>query len=155
MLMSAPSVTMRALLEEHDWIVAADGGAQETGNIQSRGGHDDAQAGAMRENRFAALAVIDGAASQIAANRDAKDNRRLEDAVRAPAHDAEFVADLHHGGPDVVEELNFGYGLETASGHANATADNRGFGERRIENSVSSVLALEAGSGLEDAALPF
>src|SRR5208282_145311 len=109
----------------------------------------------MRENRFAALAMIDGAAGEIAANRNAQDSRTLEDTVRAPAHDAQLVADLHHRGPDVVEELNFRDGLKSARGHADCPADDACFRERRVEDAIVSVLALQAGGGLEDAALPF
>ena len=69
--------------------------------------------------------------------------------------DAEFVANLHHGGPDVVEELNFGDGLQAADGHADGAADDAGFGERRVEDAVGAVFALQAGGGFEDAALPF
>src|ERR1700676_92427 len=76
------------VLEKHDRIVAADSGAEKTGDIKSRGRHHDAEAGAMGENRFAALAVVDGAASQIAANRYPNDNRSFERAIGAPAHDA-------------------------------------------------------------------
>ena len=79
----------------------------------------------------------------------------LETAVGAPAHDAEFVANLHHGRPDVVEELDFGDGLQSARGHADGAADDVGFGERRVENAIGAVFALQAGSGFEDAALPF
>ena len=78
----------------------------------------------MREDRFAALAVIDGAAGEIAADWHAHDSGALENAIRAPAHDTQLVADLHHRGPDVVKELNFCDGLESARGHADRAADD-------------------------------
>src|SRR6266481_5242332 len=109
----------------------------------------------MRENRFAALAVIDRAAGEVTADGYAEDDGAFEFAVGAPAHDAEFIADLHHGGPDVVEELNFGNGLHASGGHADCTADNTGFREWRVKNAVGAVFALESCSGFEDAALPF
>ena len=115
------------MLEEHDGIVAANGGAQQAGDIERGGRHHHAQARAMRENRFAALAVIHRAAGKIAADGHAQHGGRLEHAVRTPAHDAQLVANLHHGGPDVVEELNFGDGLEAARGHADGAADDAGF----------------------------
>src|SRR5260370_33347737 len=97
----------------------------------------------MRENRFAALAVIDRAAGEVTADGYAQDDGAFEFAVGAPAHDAEFIADLHHRGPDVVEELNFGDGLHASGGHAVCPADNTGFRDGRGENSVGAVLALE------------
>jgi hypothetical protein len=36
-----------------------------------------------------------------------------------------------HGGPNVVEELNFYDGLDAARCHANGAADDVGFGQRR------------------------
>src|SRR2546427_4143879 len=35
----------------------------------------------------------------------------------APADEGQLVADLHEGGPDVVEELDLHHRLETADGH--------------------------------------
>src|SRR3954464_5826415 len=109
----------------------------------------------MRENGFTALAVIDAAAGEIAADGHAKNRRALEAAIAPPAQHAQLVANLHHGRPDVVEELNFGDRLETSGGHANGAAHNAGFGERSIENTVMAILSLQAGGGFEDAALPF
>src|SRR5580704_16160378 len=99
------------VLEEHHRIVAANRGAQHAGDVERGRWHDDAQAGAMRKDRFAALAVIDAAAREVAADRNANDGGCFEVSVGTPARDAEFVAKLHHRGPDVVEELNFGDGL--------------------------------------------
>ena len=59
------------VLEEHHRIVAANGGAQQAGDVERGGRHDHAQAGTMREDRFAALAVIDAAAGEIAADGNA------------------------------------------------------------------------------------
>src|SRR6267154_2574387 len=58
------------VLEKHYRIVATYGGAQEARNVQRRGWHDHSQAGAVRENGFAALAVIDAAAGEIAPDGD-------------------------------------------------------------------------------------
>src|SRR6266436_7821315 len=141
MLTSLPSLTKRAL--------------PKAGDIQRGARHHDAQAGAMRENGFAALAVINAATCQVAADGDSEDGGTLEIAVGAPAQDAEFVANLHHCRPDVVEELDFGDGLQPARSHADGAADDAGFGQGRIENAIVAVLSLQAGGGLENAALPF
>ena len=60
-----------------------------------------------------------------------------------------------HGGPDVVEELDFDDRLHAADGHADGAADDVGFGERRVEDAVGAELLLQAGGELEDAALAF
>src|SRR5438445_191958 len=87
------------------------GRAQKAGYIEGGGIHHHAAAWTVRADRFAALSMIDAAAGEVAADRHAKNHRRFEGAVRTPAHHAKLVANLHHGRPDVVEELNFGNGL--------------------------------------------
>src|SRR6267378_1185263 len=54
------------VLEKHYGIVATYGSAQEASDINRGGRHDHAQAGAMRENGFAALAVINATAGEVA-----------------------------------------------------------------------------------------
>src|SRR5208283_3440498 len=45
------------VLQEHHGIVAAYGGSQQSSDVQRRGGHNHAEPGTMRKDRFAALAV--------------------------------------------------------------------------------------------------
>src|SRR6266850_5960539 len=116
------------VLEKHYGIVAAHGGAQEASDIKRGGRHDHAQAGAVRENGFAALAVINAAAGEIPADGYTQHRGTFEATVGAPAQDAQLVANLHHGGPDVIEKLDFGHWLEAARGHADGPADDAGFG---------------------------
>ncbi len=143
------------VLEEHDGIVAANGGAKKAGDVERGGRHNDAQAGAVREDRFAALAVVHGSAGEIATDGDANHGGTLEIAIGAPTHDAKFIANLHHGGPDVIEELDFGDWLQSASGHADGAANDTRFGKRRVEDAIRAIFALQASGGFEDAALPF
>ncbi len=109
----------------------------------------------MRENHFAALAVIDRAAGQISANGHANHGGRLEISAGAPARGGKFVAELHHGRPDIVEELNLRDGLQSSRGHADGPADDVGFRQRRIKNALSAIFFLQPGGGFEYAALPF
>ncbi len=60
-----------------------------------------------------------------------------------------------HGGPDVIEELNFGDGLEAADGHPDGAADDGGFGERGVEDAAGAEFALQAGGELEDSPFAF
>ena len=76
-------------------------------------------------------------------------------AVGAPAHDGEFVVDLVHGRPDVIEELNLDDRLHAADSVADGAADDVGLGERRVEDALGAELGLQAGGELEDAALAF
>src|SRR5579884_2170652 len=80
--------------------------------------------------------------------------RMTAGALKAP-FERQRIAKLHHGGPDVIEKLNFSDGLEPASGHADGPAHDAGLRKRRIEDAVGSISALESGRGLENAALPF
>src|SRR2546425_6018082 len=74
------------VLEKQDRVIAADGRAQKAGYIEGGGRHHHAEAWTVREDRFAALAMIDAAAGEVAADRHAKNHRRYEGAVRTPAH---------------------------------------------------------------------
>ena len=65
----------------------------------------------MRERHFSRLAVINRAASQISADRNAEHQRRRKLSVRSPAQRRQFVSELHHRRPDVIEELNFDTGF--------------------------------------------
>ena len=60
-----------------------------------------------------------------------------------------------HRRPDVIEELNFDYRLQTASGHADRATDNVGFGQRRIKDTRAAKLPLQVRSDFENAALAF
>ena len=142
------------VLEEHHRIVAADGRAQKTRDVQRRGRHHHPQAWTVGKNRFSALAVIHTAAGEVAADGHANDHRRFERPIRTPAHHAQLIANLHHGRPDVVEELDFRDGLQAAYGHPQGAPDDAGFRERGIENPVVAVFALQSRGGFEDAALP-
>src|SRR4030095_7568057 len=60
-----------------------------------------------------------------------------------------------HGRPDVVEELNLNDWFQTARRHADSTADNICFSQRRIEDSRTAKLSLQVGRDLEHATLAF
>src|SRR6185437_9220447 len=105
-----------------------------------------------REDAFAGLRVVDGASGKIAADGHANDSGRGPGSAGAPAHQRQLVTKLVHGGPDVVEELDFHHGFNAAHGHAHGAADYVGLGQRRIEDSVRAKLRLERGGELEDAA---
>ena len=112
------------VLEEQHGIIGADRGTQQAAYVERSGRHHHAQAGNVREDHFAALAVIDRAAGEIAADRDANHDGRLEMAGGAPANSGHLIAQLHHGRPDVIEKLNFGNRLQPANGHADRAADD-------------------------------
>ena len=116
------------VLEEKHRIIGANRGAQQAAGIQRIRWHDDAQAWDVRELHLAALAVIDGAAVQVSADGHAQHHGAGESAVRAPADRGQFIADLHHRGPDVIEELHLRHRLQAARGHPNGAAGNGGLG---------------------------
>ena len=99
------------------------------------------------------LRVVDGAAGEIAADGRANDGGRGPGAVRAPAHQGQFIANLVHGRPDVIEELNLDHRLDAAQSVAHGPAYDVRFGERRIEDAIGAKLGLQARGELEDAAL--
>src|SRR5437762_4484957 len=146
------AVEMFVLEEEHR-IVAADRRAQQARGIDGRRRIHDADAGAVREDALARLAVIRAAAAQVAADRHADHDGRRPVVARSVAHHRQLVANLHHRRPDVVEELNLDDRLQLAHRHAGRAADDARFGERRVEHAIVAVGPLQAGGQLADAAL--
>src|SRR5579862_1293272 len=140
------------VLQEQYGVIASNCGAQQSGRIQSIRRKNHPQPGDMGEDALAALRMIDRAAGEISPDRNANYHGTRECIVRAPANHREFVANLHHRRPDVVEELNLDYWLQSASGHAGGSAHNGSFGEWRIENPVRPELALQAKGQLENPA---
>ena len=90
---------------------------------------------------------------EVAAVGGAHHDRRGEVAVGAPAEDGQLVANLHVGGPDVVEELNFHDRLEPSGGESDGPAHDIGFGQWRIVDPPSAELFLQAPGHLEDPTL--
>ena len=121
------------VFQEQHGIVAADGGAQQAAGVEGVRRKNHVQAGNVRENAFAALAVIDGAAVQISADGHTDHQRRGQGVVGAPAEGGELVANLHHRGPDVIEELDLDDRLHAARRHADGAADDGGLGDGRVE----------------------
>src|SRR5580704_2356002 len=97
--------------------------------------------------------MIDGAASEVAANRDAYYCGRRKSVVRTPADQWQFIAQLHHSRPDVVEELNLHHRLQPTRGHTGSAAYNVCLGQRRVEDAIGTKFALQARGQLEYAAL--
>src|SRR2546422_10836714 len=77
-----------------------------------------------------------GPAGQVSADGHPDHCGGLEVACRAPAQYAQLIPELHHCGPDVIEELDFGHGLEATRGHADGTAHDAGLSDGRIEDTV-------------------
>jgi len=96
----------------------------------------------MGENRFATLAVIHAPAGEVAADGHAQHHRRLNAPFERQRITHNSFANLHHGRPNVVEELDFRDRLQAAGGHADRAAHDARLSERRIENAVVAVLAL-------------
>ena len=140
------------MLEEKDGIVATDRGPEQPRRIQSIGREHHPQTGNVSENAFSTLRVINCATSKVAANGHANHTGRGERVVGAPADQRQFVTKLHHGGPDVVEELDFHYRLEPARSHASGAAHDVGFCDGRVEYAVRAEVALQPGGQLEHAA---
>ena len=126
------------VLEEQHRIVAADRGPQQADGVDRGRRKRDADAGTVREDALARLAVVRAAAAQVPANRRADDERARKLVARPVAQHRHLVADLHHRGPDVVEELNLDDRLEPARSHPDGASDDAGFGERRVEHAIGA-----------------
>ena len=97
--------------------------------------------------------MVDAASLQVAAEGGADHHGRRECAVGAVAYGGQFVADLHERRPDVIEELNFDDGLESARRHPDRAPHDVRLGERRVEDAVAAETPLEPVRHLEDATL--
>ena len=106
----------------------------------------------MRKQRRASLGVIDRAANVSAISRP-DDDRRREIVVGAPAHSRELVTKLHVGGPDVIEELDLDYRLESTNGKTNRAPNDVGFSKWRIVHPRPAKLFLQAPGDFEHATL--
>src|SRR6266478_2741885 len=99
--------------------------------------------------------MINSAAFEIATNRHAHNHRRAPVAARTPTHQCQLVANLMHGGPDVIEELNLNHRFQSARRHANSAPDDVGFGEWRIKDTHTAKLSLQIRGDLKHAAFTF
>src|ERR1700694_2694361 len=102
----------------------------------------------MREYNFAVLAVVNRAAVEIAADCHADYHGCAEAVVGAPADGHQLVADLHHGGPDVIEKLDLGNRLQSALGHPDGAPDDGGFRYGAVETTLIAALGLQPVRGL-------
>src|SRR5271154_973175 len=107
----------------------------------------------MSEETLNALRVIDGAAGQVSADRNPDHRWRRIASIRPPAQQTELVAQLMHGGPDVVEELYLHHRLESARSHPHRPADDVRFSQTAVVDAVGTELPLQPSSELEDTAL--
>src|ERR1700683_1651432 len=134
-------------------IVAADCGAQQSSGIERVRWEDNPEPRNVREHALAALRVINCAAGKISADGDSNYDRARKSIIRTPADYRQLIANLHHGRPDVVEELNLDYRLQAALSHSRGAAHDGGLGQRRVEDAVRAKLALQAEGEFEDSAL--
>jgi hypothetical protein len=141
------------VLEKHHRVVAANRGSKQSRGVTRVRWEHDANARAMREDRDARLAVVRGAAAQVAADWHAHDHRAAPVVVRPVPHHRHLVAELHVAGPDIVEELDLDDRLDAAQRHADGAADDVRLGKRRVEDALASVQLLEPVRHFEDASL--
>jgi len=66
---------------------------------------------------------------------------------------SQLVPYLHHGRPDVVQELDLRHRLQTARGHADRTAHDGGFRQRCVKAALRAELDLQPSGGFEYPAL--
>ena len=109
----------------------------------------------MREDRFTGLRVVDGPTLQVTAVRGADHHRSRERAVRPVAHGRELVPDLHHRGPDVVEELDLDDGPQAAQRKPDPPPDDVRLRERSVVHALRAKLLLKAMRDLEDTTFAF
>ncbi len=103
---------------------------------------------------FAALAVIDrAAAADIRRSATRITMGALNPLLERQRSVASSSRNLHHGRPDVIEELNFDHRLQPARSQSGRASDDGRFGERGVETALGSELDLQSRGGLEHAAL--
>src|SRR5439155_25098396 len=112
------------VFEEEDGVLALERRPEQTGGIACTRRHDDEEPGDVREDVLAGLRVPDGAALEIAADRDAQHHRDGPHTVRPPARRRGLGLDLLHSRPDVVEELDLGGRMEAADGLTDRASDD-------------------------------
>ena len=141
------------VLEEQHRVLAPERVAQQPGGVAGPRREGDEQPGDVGEDALAALAVPDGAAGEVAADRHPHHHRAGEGPVRAPADRGRLALDLGHGRPDVVEELDLGRRPQPADRLADGPADDVRLRQRRVEAAGLPEGPLEAVGRAEHAAL--
>ena len=141
----------RAMLEEDDRVVAAQGRAEQADRILGIGRRRDQPAGIVDELHLVGLAMP-GIAAFEEADRHAQHHRRGEAVVGAPAHRPAIV-DLLGRGLGIFAELDFRHRHQPGERHADGAADDPFLVEAGVEDPLGAVLLLQAQGHRVDAAL--
>ncbi len=113
------------VFKKEDRILLVYGLLEQSLGITGCAGVADMEAGEMGEKALDVLAVAESAVD-VSADRHADDHGAEKVPGRAPAHGRHLIAQLHHGGPDIVAELDFDDRLEAVKGEADGGSDDAG-----------------------------
>jgi hypothetical protein len=126
------------VLEEDHGILAPDRRAEQAVGVLGGSGHDDTETRCVCKEGLTGLGVIGPASLQVSTVGNAHDDGRRERAIRAVPHHGQLVADLHHRGPDIVEELDLDDGLHAPGGHSDGPTHDIGLGQGRVVHPIRS-----------------
>src|SRR5262249_35893371 len=143
------------VLEKQHRIVRSYCSAEKAIRVERSGRHHNSPSGNGAEQRNPRLAMVNGAAAQVAPYGCPYYHWALPDVVRPPPQHWDFVVHLHVCGPNVVEELDLGNRLQAAGRHPHSPSNYRCFRDWRIEHTGAAKLPLKVSGDLEDASLPF
>ena len=138
------------VLEENAGIVVADGGFDEAFGVVGRGGANDFEAGIVDEPHLGILRV-EGAAVDVSAAGAAQDERsgRAPEVVRFCNH----VGDLVEGAADEIHELEFGDGTHAGERGSEGCADDGGFRDGSVDDTLGAEAVDESVGDFEGAAV--
>ena len=139
----ALGVVEHLVLDEEHGVRLADGGLEQPARVARGGGHDHDQARHVAEPRLEALGMLGRVALARAALR-ADHQRHLDLAAEHVAHLGDLVDDLVHADAGEVDEHDLGHGHEAGERGAEGGADDRGLGDRGVDQALPAELVEEA-----------
>ena len=138
------------VLEVEDGVRILDRADEQALRVLRRRRADALEAGDVRERRLGVLRV-ERPAREAAARREAHDDRHRR--ARAPALLRRDRDEVIPRARDEVGELHLGDGAQAHDRRAGRAADDRGLGERGVDDAPRAELLLEAERDLERAAV--
>ena len=131
------------MLNKHDWVVITDGGFQQAFRIVGRSRHDNEEAGDMHKPCLQTLRMLRRRGTSGTALRP-NHQRHIELSPNHIANLGYLIDNLIHADGSEVNIHQFGDRTHAGNGSTEGSADDGGFGDRRVADASLAELLEEA-----------